>query len=85
MREYLEEIRSRPKKKQPGRGLPAMLAAALLVIGCGPVPRFREQPVCIQALGDSGRIISFDMDKDGQEDYWHRFDSAARKIELRLH
>lgn len=61
-----------------------MIFAAALLAGCGAVPRFCETSMCVHILGNSGRIISFDMDRDGQADYWQRFDSAGRKVELRF-
>ena len=68
-------------EKKSTMGLLMILAAALLA-GCGAVPRFRKQPLQTHMLGNSGHITSFDMDKDGQADYWQRFDRGGRKVEL---
>lgn len=62
----------------------SMILAATLLAGCGAVHHFCETTVCARILGNSGRIISFDMDKDGQADYWQRFESTGRKVELRF-
>lgn len=67
-------------EKKSTMGLLMILAA--LLAGCGAVPRFRKQPLQTHMLGNSGHITSFDMDKDGQADYWQRFDRGGRKVEL---
>jgi hypothetical protein len=65
------------------RLLPMLVGAALLT-GCRAVPRFHEQPIRIDKLGNTGQIISFDMDKDGRADYWQQLDCSGRKVELRF-
>jgi nuclear transport factor 2 (NTF2) superfamily protein len=59
-----------------------MILATTLLIECGAVLHFYETSICANTLGNSGRITSFDMDKDGQLDYWQRFDHNGRKVEL---
>ena len=59
-----------------------MILATTLLAECGAVPHFCETSMCAHILGNSGRITSFDMDKDGQADYWQRFDRTGRKVEL---
>jgi len=72
-----------PERRSP-KCLLLMLAGAALLTGCRAAPRFDEQPIRIDKLGDTGQIISFDMDKDGQADYWQRLDCSGRKVELRF-
>jgi hypothetical protein len=48
------------------------------------MPRFHKSPGGVHITGNSNRIISFDIDKDGYADYWQRFDDGGRIVELRL-
>jgi hypothetical protein len=61
-----------------------VLMVSGLLGGCRAVPRFCKQSAIVQAAGSSKHVISFDTDKDGQPDYWQRFDDNGRIVELRF-
>ena len=60
------------------------IVISTLLAGCRTMPRFHKSFVGVHILGNSNRIISFDIDKDGYADYWQRFDDGGRIVELRF-
>lgn len=67
-----------------GGAIPVTIGATalvLLVIGCGPGLSFPDR-VLERRLDAGLAVLAFDVDRDGNADYWQRTDADGRKVSI---